>query len=150
MDHPICNFAARLRLDPWAARNLRALASSRSAFSVYSMPGDEPAHLSELLERAGFKRSYELIQMISEHPEPGAPVEMRPAKSQSERTAVTKFMCEQFFSRHSDPLRRQIGLATATATGLELQDLPHSLERQDAVSGNSHRRRRCDRTGMPD
>lgn len=132
IDHPICNFAARLRLDPWSARDLRDLASSRIAFNVYTMPGDEPEHLPEILARAGFQKTYELVQMICANPDPGAPLEMRPAKDQNERLAVAKFMCEQFFARHNDPLRRQIAHATAKAEGLELYDLP---ERGQPIGG---------------
>lgn len=124
LEHPICNFAARLNLDPWSARQLRELASSRLAFNVYSMPGDEPEHLTELLDRAGFKRTYELVQMIAENPEPGPPIEMRPAATTGQRMAVAKFMCEQFFSRQNDPLRRKIAAATAAADGLDLFDVP--------------------------
>jgi len=123
LDHPICNFAARLNLDPWSARQLRDLASSRIAFNVYAMPGDRPEHLPELLERAGFQRSFELIQMIAEDPEPGPPIEMRPARSSGERLAVAKFMCEQFFSLQNYSLRKRIAGATAAAEGLDLFDL---------------------------
>jgi GNAT superfamily N-acetyltransferase len=123
-DHPICNFAARLRIDPWSARRLRDIAASRVSFNVYGMPGDSPEHHGELLGRAGFQLSYELVQMIAERPEPGPPVEIRLAQSSGDRTKVARFMCEQFFYRQTEAFRRRIADATAGAAGLELFDLP--------------------------
>ena len=65
-DHPICNFGADLRLDPWSAKQLASLASSRKCFNVYSLPGDSPKHVAELLRRCDFRISYRLIQMVAE------------------------------------------------------------------------------------
>lgn len=123
LDHPICNFAGQLRIDPWSARRLGEIAASRNTFNVYVMPGDQPEHAGELLQRAGFERSYELFQMLAEEPEPGPPIEMRPVTKAAERLQVAQFMSEQFFSRQSDAFRRRLAETTAEAAGLELFDL---------------------------
>src|SRR5580692_6503199 len=57
-EHPICNFAAGLRLDPWSAKQLATLAATRKSFNVYAVPGDSPPHLAELLRRCDFRISY--------------------------------------------------------------------------------------------
>lgn len=133
MEHPICNFATRLNIDPWSARRLGDLAAARQVFSVYALPGDKPEHLAEILVRSGFRASYELSQMICEHPDPGPAVEMRMAETPADRQEVATFMGEQFFSRHNDAFRRQIASATARATGLGLYDLRDRAHRIAAV-----------------
>src|SRR5436190_927673 len=68
-DHPICNFAGRLSLDPWVANKLFDLAVSRPGFNVYSAPGDLPVRRDvrhEIMVRAGFKVGFQLQQMVSE------------------------------------------------------------------------------------
>lgn len=120
-DHSLCNFAARLRLDPWSARELRRLASERKSFTVYRLPTDAPEHAAELLDRAGFRMSYRLVQMVAEDPEPGPSVATKPYVDAGEREALTAFMTAQFFSRRADEIRRALAQATAHAESLELR-----------------------------
>ncbi len=122
-DHPICNFAARLNLDPWSARRLYALASSRGAFNVYHQPGDGPEHASELLERSGFRATYRLVQMVAEPLEVENDIEMVRAGAFLERVEVARFMADQFFSRQSSPFRRKVAEATGSAAELNLYSL---------------------------
>jgi ribosomal protein S18 acetylase RimI-like enzyme len=116
--HAIANFAARLRLDPWAARRLAGIAACRPAFHVYVGPGDGPEHADELLSAAGFRHHYRLWQMMAD-PEPGSEMDVVFADGPTRRVVAT-FMAEQFFVRDRSPLRRQVAEATAYADGLEL------------------------------
>ncbi|AIE84858.1 hypothetical protein OP10G_1490 [Fimbriimonas ginsengisoli Gsoil 348] len=132
-EHPICNFAARLRLDPWSARRLSDLASGRPAFNVYLLPGDEPSHATELLERAGFHPSYRLVQMVAERPEPGPSIELSRADTFEDRFKVASFMGHQFFTRQTEAFRRKIAIATARAEGLELYGLDERAQKTAAL-----------------
>lgn len=122
-EHPICNFAADLKLDPWSGRRLANLAMSRRSFNVYALPGDEPAHVAELLIRCDFRISYRLIQMASD----GAPVEpsidMRRAESAPIRSEIAQFMTDQFFPRQTSGFRRRIAQATADSQVLDLYEM---------------------------
>lgn len=131
LDHPICNFAAELRLDPWSVRRLRDLAASRGAFNVYVLPGDQPDHLTELLVRAGFKQQYELAQMIAK---PSALVltDCSPALVPHEvidlraRFKVARFMADQFFPRQAELFKKRVATVTAQASRLRLYEMQSS------------------------
>lgn len=122
-DHPICNFAAGLHLDPWSAKQLAQLAASRKAFNVYALPTDSPKHIAELLRRCDFRISYRLVQMIAEPTgSHSGPIVLR-ADFPDKRLEVAKFMTEQFFSRQTENFRKRVANATADATDLELYAL---------------------------
>lgn len=122
-DHPICNFAAGLRLDPWSARRLATLAESRRCFNVYSLPGDTPKHLGELMQRCDFSVSYRLVQMIAEPTGTHVGPQVVQAEGPENRMEVAKFMTEQFFGRQTEGFRQRVAMATANAKGLELYEL---------------------------
>jgi hypothetical protein len=122
-DHPICNFAAGLRLDPWSTKQLSQLASSRKAFNVYTLPTDVPAHVAELLRRSDFRLSYRLIQMIAEPSgRHSGPVIAR-ADFPDKRLEIARFMTEQFFGRQTENFRKRVACATADAVDLDLYAL---------------------------
>jgi len=122
-DHPICNFAAGLKLDPWSAKQLAQLAASRKAFNVYALPTDTPKHVAELLRRCDFKVSYRLVQMIAEPTgKHTGPIVVR-ADFPDKRLEIAKFMTEQFFGRQTENFRKRVANATADATDLELYAL---------------------------
>lgn len=132
--HPICNFAADLDLDPWSVRRLKQLALPRGTFNVYTLPVDRPANLSGLLERAGFRMTYRLVQMAAAPEEIASPaLDLRSPESEEERTAIARFMADQFFSRQSTQFRGKVADATATAEGLELFELWDRRERAAAM-----------------
>ncbi len=128
LDHPICNFAADLRLDPWSVRRLRALAASRGSFNVYVVPSDQPEHLVELLERAGFRKQFELVQMVAK-PAAYRPIgvkatlELAEITDLKERFRLARFMSDQFFSRQTDLFRKRVATVTAQAKNLKLYSL---------------------------
>jgi ribosomal protein S18 acetylase RimI-like enzyme len=119
-EHPICNFAAGLKIDPWSARRLHDLAVRKRAFHVYSLPTDQPSHRGELLERVGFRQTYRLCQMICEPSSAPDAADLSHAKGYHERLRLTEFMVTQFFSRQPYGFRRQVSEATAAAESLEL------------------------------
>lgn len=122
-DHPICNFAARLKLDPWAANQIQDLALSRNSFNVYSAPGDLPARREvrhEILTRSGFKLAFTLQQMVSDRPPQFEPVPYEMAVGVSARTEAATFMGSQFFAKQSSLFRRRVVDATIGASELEL------------------------------
>jgi GNAT superfamily N-acetyltransferase len=122
-DHPICNFAANLTLDPWAANRLVEIAIARQHFNVYSLPGDQPASRDvreEILLRAGFRRVYSLRQMVCQKAPSVGGCELVLAEGQAERFQVASFMAAQFFGRHSSSFRRRVADATAGALELDL------------------------------
>lgn len=130
--HPIGNFAAELHLDPRIARRLREIATMRPVFSVYHLPGDTPSNAADLLQRAGFRLSYRLLQMICERPDPGPPLALREAATEEAKRNVARFMTEQFFFRQDETFRRRIAAATASAADLQLWDVE---ERGHSVGG---------------
>lgn len=130
--HPIGNFAANLRLDSQVAHRLCEIATTRPVFSVYHLPGDTPAEAADILQRAGFRLSYRLLQMICEHPDPGPSIALREAETYEAKSKVARFMTEQFFSRQTEAFRRRIAAATAIAIDLELWDVE---ERGNQVGG---------------
>jgi GNAT superfamily N-acetyltransferase len=132
-DHPICNFATRLRLDPWSARRLRDLAAVRRSFNVYVLPGDEPEHVRELLARAGFNPAYRLVQMIAENPDPGPAIEPTLAATPEEKLSTAMFMGHQFFTRQNDAFRRRVASATANAEGMEIYQVEEKAQKVAAV-----------------
>lgn len=119
MRHPICNFAADLDLNPWSTRRLVALASTRECFNVYRMPGDGPDHIEELLSRAGFTVSFQLAQMVAEGRPCARPAPMREITMPLVRLEVSRFMADQFFTRHAGVFRTRVAEATA-ASGIPL------------------------------
>lgn len=122
-DHPICNFAANVKLDPWTANRLAEIALERQHFNVYSLPGDLPASREvrdEILSRAGFRKIYSLRQMVCQPTAIDCPCDLLFAESPAERFAIASFMANQFFSRHSSNFRRRVADATANAIELRL------------------------------
>ncbi len=117
-EHPICNFAIQLRLDPWSARRLQTLASARHAFHVYRLPGDQPEYLEELLGRFDFFQVYSLDALIAE-PE-SASEELEPAEANDDlaRRSISEFMAMQFFGRQGAQFRQQVQEATFSADDL--------------------------------
>jgi len=122
-DHPICNFAAGLHLDPWSAKQLKHLASNKRSFNVYVLPGDTPRHLGELLHRCDFRVSYRLVQMVAEPVGSHHGPRVLAAESHEKRLDVARFMTEQFFNRQSETFRQRVAQATADAKGLDLYEL---------------------------
>ncbi len=122
-DHPICNFAARIELDPWVANRLMEIAIERRSFNVYSTAGDSPGDRDvrdEIMTRAGFKLGYRLQQMFWEPKEASETFEMEKATAPDARRAVSVFMATQFFPRHSATFRRRVSEATQAASQLDL------------------------------
>jgi len=125
-NHPICNFAANLQLDPWVAHRLAELAVSQGVFNVYSLPGDKPNDQSlrdELLVRAGFRRNYGLRQMLFDAKPTGHGVALERAENLHEREIVATFMAGIFFGRHPHDFRRRVAESTLAATELDLYSL---------------------------
>lgn len=123
VDHPVCNFAGRVKLDPWVANQLVEIAIERRAFNVYSAPGNSPDNRElrdEILVRAGFQRSYCLRQMLWDSKPVQLPIDLQFAETASERREVANFMSNQFFSRHSNIFRRRVADATVHASQLGL------------------------------
>lgn len=132
LPHPSGNFAARLRLDPWVAGELRELAASRPAFQTIALPDDGPEHLAELLSRAGFHRLTTLATMTA--PAPGvlpAPGErvrggaypLVECADEPSRRRIARFMADVFFTRESEALRDTMAHAMARAQTLSLHAL---------------------------
>lgn len=132
-EHPICNFAAGLNLDPWSTKQLVSLAMSRRAFNVYALPGDEPEHVGELLHRSDFRVSYRLAQLVVEPRPGGGGFNMSQANGKDARFEVAKFMTEQFFPRQTEGFRRRVAQATADADGLDLYEFGTTKQRFGAV-----------------
>lgn len=135
-DHPICNFAGRLTLDPWAANRLVELSIERRFFSVYSVPGDTPSSREvrdELLVRAGFQRNYSLQQMYWEPRPVDGGVGLQQATTLADRQAIAMFMANQFFGRHSASFRRRVADATSGAMELDLYGVYHRFDLIAAV-----------------
>ena len=122
-EHPICNFAAGLHLDPWSAKQLLQLAANKKSFNVYALPGDTPRHLGELLHRCDFRVSYRLVQMVAEPVGSHHGPQVQPASSNDKRLDIARFMTEQFFNRQSEGFRQRVASATANASELELYEL---------------------------
>ena len=121
-DHPICNLAVQLDLNPRTAAELYQLATTRAAFNVYVTPSDEPQHCGALLRAAGFDAVYGMVMMSipplqEEESEPQ--MIMRQAGSAMERREVAQFMMRQFFPRHAMASQERLALSTA-ATDLQM------------------------------
>lgn len=122
-EHPICNFATGLSLDPWVAHRLAEIAVAKRVFTVYSLPGDlpvDPVVRDELLTRTGFRKSYSLRQMVAEPGQIGQGTPLHKAESLAERREIATFMAGIFFGRHSATFRRRVAEATLAATELDL------------------------------
>ncbi len=122
-DHPICNFAAGLNLDPWSAKQLRELAAKKKVFNVYTLPSDKPRHVGELLYRCDFRVGYRLIQMVAEPAGRHYGPHMRMAETAERRIETAQFMTEQFFNRQSESFRQRVAQATADASNMEIYEL---------------------------
>lgn len=119
-EHPICNFAANLKLTLNASMRLQELAISRPSFNVYSLPGDWPAETSSLLQSQGFRPSHSLCLMACEPRKGGNAILPIEAKSSLERARVARFMAEQFFSRQRATFRKRVEETTCAAENLSL------------------------------
>lgn len=133
VDHPICNFALRLDLDPTRARNLLKLRAQRPNLAVYCGPADRPEHAGELLERAGFTKTYSLSMMISEGGPSSESIELVPANDLAERLEIGRFMSDQFFHRQDAAFRRVVAEATARAVSLPIYSVFSGSQRIAAV-----------------
>jgi GNAT superfamily N-acetyltransferase len=123
VDHPICNFASRLDLNPWVANRLAEVAITRQAFNVYSAPGDRPDRRDvrhELLERAGFERSFSLNQMISDSRPTIEPADLTRAVNSGSRREICRLMAAVFFQKQAGEFRRRVVESTISASRLEL------------------------------
>ena len=132
-EHPVCNFAARLALDPWSARRLRDLAVARPSFHVYALADDQPSHRTELLKRQGFRVAYRLVQMAAAPDDPGPYLELARVDSVADRQKVATFMGTQFFIRQPASFRQRVAAATAHASALDLYELTERGHRVGAV-----------------
>lgn len=121
-DHPVCNFAFELDLNPWVARRLAEIGGQKKSFHIYRTPGDRPAHLDELLARVGFETAYRLKMLTAQFRAVGEGLDE--ATDRAGRRAVATFMVNQFFARHTPTSRRWVAEATADA-GLRLVGLKH-------------------------
>lgn len=119
LDHPICNFAADLNLDPWSARRLVGIAQGRPCFNVYAVTGDRPEYVDELLQSAGFAVGYRLVQLVA-HPDGAEHWDSLERCAPQDRLSVACFMVDQFFAQRSKEFRAAIAGATAAAPGVEL------------------------------
>ncbi len=133
IQHPICNFAIDLKLDPWSARRLAALAAEQRTFFVYNASSDQPEHVSELLERVGFRCNFELKMMIAEREEAPTSVELVRAETDVERLDLARFMSEQFFIRQNAAFKRIVADATARAHPMDLYAVWSGRQRVAAV-----------------
>jgi ribosomal protein S18 acetylase RimI-like enzyme len=122
LDHPICNFAADLNLDPWSARKLEKIAHTKPNFNVYVATGDRPDHYDEILRMAGFTSVYRLLQLVAQPSVTNGSAEVKLCGPR-EREPVSQFMVNQFFAQRSAQFRLAIARATATAPDIELYRL---------------------------
>ena len=132
-EHPICNFAAGLHLDPWSAKQLASLAANKRAFNVYALPGDTPRHLAELLRRCDFRVTYRLVQMVAEPVGRSYDAHIVRADTPAARFEISRFMTEQFFGRQTESFRSKVAQATADAGELELYELIAYDQRSGAL-----------------
>ncbi len=119
LPHPSGNFAARLGLDPWSAGELRELAASRPAFQAIALPDDGPAHLAELLRRAGFEPVQRLVAMTATPSFVLSGFDMAPCEG-DERRRAGRFMVDAFFAREPFLLRETMAQALADAASVSL------------------------------
>jgi len=122
-DHPICNFALQLSLDPWVARRLERLASERPSFRIYLAPGDHPDHAQELMIRSGFRESYSLQIMGCDGLPEEIDLPIQRVYTVDDRREIAEFMAAQFFGVHKPEFRSTIAEATFLAEDLELYRL---------------------------
>lgn len=120
--HPVCNFAARLRLGPGTANELASIASQRLSFHLYRLPTDEPQNIDIFLSAAGFEDRHMLKQMVGSNCE-GAEADIEWATTAATRLEVAEFMIRQFFAKKSADFRERLALTVALAHDLELVSL---------------------------
>lgn len=122
LPHPSGNFAARLRLDPWSAGELRDLSATRPAFQVVSLPSDCPEHLPELLRRASFEPVQRLVSMVAEPDFGLSSLDMTRCEDEDERRRTGLFMADSFFAREKVTLRAAMAEAIAHAPELAVYE----------------------------
>ncbi|MEA2552328.1 MAG: hypothetical protein QOJ65_504 [Fimbriimonadaceae bacterium] len=136
MEHPICNFAVDLKVDPGVAARLREIALERRCFSVYGIfpDSDEEEHV---LESHGFALSHKLQLMVCDE----AAAEATPiveAVTPLEKRKLATFMVDQFFHRQPTGFRRKITEATASSESLRLFRADWSGKTAGAVMVSEH------------
>jgi GNAT superfamily N-acetyltransferase len=119
-DHPICNFALDLLLDPWVVRKLSRIAAERPSFRIYVLPGDRPTHSQELMVRSGFRETHSLVAMGAGGQEAKLDLPVERVHSVDDRRQIAEFMAAQFFSVHKQDFRKTVAEATFLAEDLEL------------------------------
>ena len=119
-EHPICNFAADLNLSQRSLDRLLEIASTRSSFNVYLLPGDEPRDVAEILADAGFRVGHTLHQMTAQPVTRPCGVDLVEAVTVHQRARVARFMVDQFFSRQAQAFRRRVAETTCAATEMPL------------------------------
>jgi predicted GNAT family N-acyltransferase len=93
---------------------------ARSNFIVPTTPMDRPENVGDLLVRAGFGRSFRLIQMVAEPIDSAPKNSLVRAATRYDRLQIALFMVDQFFTKQGLQFRQQVAEATAQATALEL------------------------------
>ncbi|MBI1756247.1 MAG: GNAT family N-acetyltransferase [Fimbriimonas ginsengisoli] len=124
-EHPICNFAANVKLSSEVASRLAQLAGERPNFNVYTFDALLSSH--NCLELAGFKVRTRLVQMAWE-PEEFAPVVQRPLAHPEGRQEIAHFMAWQFFGNQTADYRARLAETIVNARDLELVSFFHGRE----------------------
>ena len=132
-EHPICNFAADLNLDPWSVRKLSTMATDQPTFHVYALPGDEPPHLNEILFRSDFQVNYRLAMLSADSKPMGDCGDIIRATDMEHRRAITQFMTEQFFPRQTHEFRLRIAEATSSVLDFQLYEYASADGRMGAL-----------------
>jgi predicted GNAT family acetyltransferase len=120
VEHAICNFAMRLRLNDEALEALREMASGKRVFNVYSLPEDQPENIGEVLGRAGFRKTYSLVQMEGVPKDASDDLRVEQASDAKDRRTIARFMVEQFFGAQPARVRDAVTQATAAAVRFQL------------------------------
>lgn len=132
LPHPSGNFATRLRLDPWSAGELRALAAERPAFQAIALSDDGPEHLSELLRQAGFHVAQRLVSMVATPAFGLASLELAPVEEDDDRRRTGRFVADAFFAR--EPLLLREAMATAIGGAPSLAVYAHRVRERPVAS----------------
>ena len=119
-NHPICNFALDLKLDPWVVRSLSRLAAHHASFRIYLSPSDRPNHAEELVCRSGFQETYALAVLVSGGADRQVQLPIKKVHTVDDRRQVAEFMAAQFFNLHQPEFRNTIAEATFLAEDLDL------------------------------
>jgi ribosomal protein S18 acetylase RimI-like enzyme len=132
-EHPICNFAADLKLDRSTVARLRLLAQAHPSFCVYFADSENGTRGANLLAEDGFRLAYQLVQMVAEPGGIGDEAPLHEATTAAERIHTATFMVDQFFKRQAPVFRRRVAEATARALDLRLLTLREHNHIQAAV-----------------